>query len=84
MTKGIAIPVFVGIVLYSDQDALTVKYILTAIVIISCYTFMTVINRLPKVGLYTHMLNKVRTYIYTFSFRISIMLFILLIIWVRK
>ncbi len=75
VTKGIAIPVFVGIVLYSDQDALTVKYILTAIVIISCYTFMTVINRLPKVGLYTHMLNKVR---------ISIMLFILLIIWVRK
>ena len=55
-----AIPVFVGVVLYADDVTDdSCKVILCIAVVISCYTFMTVVNRLPMIGLYSNMMSKV-------------------------
>ena len=49
---------FIGLVLYADLTDETCKVILCVAVVISCYNFMTVVNRLPMIGLYSNMMSK--------------------------
>ena len=57
MIQG-TIPIFVGVVLYADLADDSCKIVLCIAVVISCYNFMTVVNRLPMIGLYSNMMNK--------------------------
>ena len=50
--------IFIGLVLYADLTDETCKVVLCIAVVISCYNFMTVVNRLPMIGLYSNMMSK--------------------------
>ena len=50
--------IFIGLVLYAYLTDETCKVVLCIAVVISCYNFMTVVNRLPMIGLYSNMMSK--------------------------
>jgi hypothetical protein len=57
--KDSAMPIMVGLVLYLNLNSYTIRNLLAFSSILASYHFMTVMSRLPKVGLYVHMLTKV-------------------------
>ncbi len=65
-TKDLSVMVLSILVLSTDMDPEIRRYIAAVDVIISCYNFMLALSRLPKVGIYIFMLNKVFGTIFNF------------------
>lgn len=57
--KDLTLPTLIGLVLYGDFGETSLRYFLACSIILACMHFMTVISRLPRIGLYVHMLSKV-------------------------
>ncbi|XP_059085780.1 transient receptor potential cation channel subfamily A member 1-like [Tigriopus californicus] len=66
LVKEIVMPTLVGVVLYGNLSEKQMRYILACSIILACYSFMKTISRLPRVGLYVHMLNKVMATVLNF------------------
>ena len=64
--RELIIPFLPFFVLYTDLDFLTKKYIMALTVILACHSLMLSFSRLPTIGMYIFMLNKVFSTILTF------------------
>ncbi len=65
-TKDVSVPVLTFVVLAVDIDPEVRRYCAAVDVILCCFSFMLALSRLPKVGIYIFMLNKVFGTIFNF------------------
>ena len=65
--RDLVMPAMTGAILYvKGLEEITIRYLLACSIILTCINFMGAISRLPRVGLYVHMLSKVMATVLNF------------------